>query len=151
MLFLILFFFIYQLQSKIPYCLEFTNSTEIECKKCQSEYILLPNKTCQFKRILNCEQFDSKTQECKKCIDGFYKDFITLECKEGNKYCLYYDYETGKCSECAEGYTKGTSKCLNCKEINKFCLETEENDCLNCKLCTAGTVMTENKQRKRHN
>ena len=128
------------------YCFE----CDTEGKKCLSciDHYNLDDATgeCHYESEDGCISWSSSGQ-CQYCKYGYYFDFQSRSCKEGKNACsigIITESDT-KCSQCLPGYVFGKSKCVDCREINKHCIELDgsSDECTNCIKCRQGTQLNQ--------
>ncbi|ELP88681.1 hypothetical protein EIN_193200 [Entamoeba invadens IP1] len=135
-------------------CLKGTTDCKT-CTECADNYKLVNNK-CELYQP-NCQKYDVNTQQCVKCIDGYFLYERIWKCIRGEiNNCLVYKTETEcsvcetsyfvinnkcvkkagctevtntQCSKCAFGYSLINSECHKCVSD---CLKCTENACLEC-------------------
>ena len=127
-----------------PYCLE----CDTQGKKCLScmNYYKLDETTgeCKYQSEDGCVSWSSSGQ-CQTCGYGYYFDFESRTCKIGKNACGtgIITENDKKCPQCLPGYSFGKTKCVDCREKNKHCIELDgsSDECVKCTKCQQGTEL----------
>lgn len=126
---------------EIPRCSDYTvsgsDSTELECKKCNFGYQLVKNH-CRPKFIRNCQKLTEEST-CQECNNGFQVTNDGLACLKSIPNCIEYhtstiDTQNHLCVECLIGFDLVDNqrtcdkKVANCLDYN-----LQKTQCKKCK------------------
>lgn len=130
------------------YC--FACNADKVCTECIKGYLLV-NGQCKYMREENCNKvYNSQSDYCLECLDGYKIDFTTKKCVAGKEICTTVSSSNNKfeCSEylCGENEVKSKKGCIDCS-ANKYCAKVSDDatDCSTCLACKNGAKLVNGK------
>ncbi|ELP92365.1 hypothetical protein EIN_441950 [Entamoeba invadens IP1] len=114
------------------------------CEICAPGYNLnLNDEFCYQNTIDNCEEYETNTNTCLKCKNGFALDGTTCQSCSNTLTNCEECASTSSCTTCSEGFTVGTDNtCHTCSDVMPNC-DKCYSDTSKCKECAVGYYVTE--------